>query len=461
MPASLLHYYTSRTVGSLLINALGVPTNISPERLQDDFDSIGDSIRDYIMSNARVKWKTNPPQTKKQGPRELTRVEATGLAISYEWSSVPENSAFERSMAGIYFPNYGDFIAPCYRRIAHESILIQARDVTKRKIDASYEDLPMEIARFRAVTASIVIGLVNCLAPDTFEDVQYGTFLQLVNEDWIELMCHDIDHAVCGYTPVSSAVLYLAAIHAGCHPGAQDSKGRTGDVVGFRNGVFSILPTLLHKVEPTEASLGFTCSNRFFATLTLLEDGAVVDVEHSFVFPDNSDTFDSSQAEQGSLVSLQELWTGQPHQSPPDRPLYLSLERPPFGVWPQISFAGRIDGVVVARVSIMDILYTLVRSSQSHRVCNHADAQIKVKNVKASRWTLKSKRYKPTGSVDLPAYVSVKDDNCWALILAGESRHLNGVVVDHCAACALELLRVQQSIRVDANNEIGVLIGYK
>ena len=302
------------------------------------------------------------------------------------------------------------------------------------------------------MTACIVLGLTSSLVSDTFATVQHATSLQLIDDAWLASTCQNVDRFASGPIALGSAVLQLAAVHAGQYSSViSEDFDRVGDIIGFRKGIFSILPNLLLKMEPTTASIGLTCGDRFFANLATLEKGKIEDASPPRFAWEDKQSFCSEANDGSSLATLHEPWTGRPHQSPPDRLLYLSLEKPPFQESIKVGFVGRIDGSVVGQTSIRDVLFILIRSSRQQQTCNHDDSQLLVDNVKASRW-VKSRIRKPTGSTAAPAYVSVKEDNCWALLLAGESRCLRGVIVNRCVACAVELIQHE--------GNPSVLIGY-
>ena len=161
-PLDLVHHYTSKTVGSLLLNALSNLIDVSPERLQGDFDFIWR----YLSANMKAKWSMTQDHP--------------GLCVGCSWQGAPQSSPFEKSIAAVYFPNARDLVAPYYSRIASESLLKEVRDesILNEEADGGHT-ISTGIARFRAITACIVLGLLGRLAPDTFTDVQHQTLLQL------------------------------------------------------------------------------------------------------------------------------------------------------------------------------------------------------------------------------------------------------------------------------------------
>jgi hypothetical protein len=435
------HYYTSRTVGSLLFNALGVHLNTSPESLQDDFDV----IHSHISHHMSVRWYISQKEKR------------TVLELSCEWQKTPESSSVETAIACIYFPRSGHLLAPCFRRIASDELLEQLRDGFKEGETVWTKNLSPELMRFRAVTACIVISVISRLAPDTFGTTQHKISIRLVSETWLELVCLEVDRFASGRIGLGPAVLLLASIHAGREPYDEKHKEKAKNATGYRDGSFSVLPKLLEKMEPCTASVGLSCSDRFFANLAVSDDGQIDDCQSPGLFSDLSTPISTIEEGSSSVQSLQKSWTGRPHISTPDRPLYLSLERVPFGNSTHIGFTGRIDGSVVGRTSIRDVLWTLLRSSEVAKSCSHDSSDGCVQNMKASQWVLEPRSRKPVGLRETPIYIPVKGDKCWTLFLAGHARSLNGVVMYRCVECTKALLCKAYASAVTTH---AVLVGY-
>jgi len=98
-------------------------------------------------------------------------------------------------------------------------------------------------------------------------------------------------------------------------------------------------------MKPTPDSLGFTCSDRFFANLPVSEDGTVEDVESALMWGIGPDALHAQENNPSSLANLREPWIAYPAHNPPDLPLYLNLERPPFSKTTAVALTARIDGV--------------------------------------------------------------------------------------------------------------------
>jgi hypothetical protein len=440
-PYLISHHYSSRTVGSLLLNALGNPPSILPEILQDDFEH----VRDYVESHLSTYWTT-------VSNRDMgINVQNISLAICCKWNGAAQSTSIERSLAGIYFPLSGEFLAPCYRRVASEQFCMQVRDGTKRRIDATSNTMHVEIARFRAITAAIYIALASCLAQKgDFQKSCHLTNLQLINEAWLDPECQNIDRFGSGSIRLQTAVHVLAVVHAGDFARRID-ENITSNTIGFREGIYSVLPTLLVDKEPTSAALNFVLSDRFFANISANNRGEIKDINSPRILNEYANPDPRRITDNSALTTLQEPWSGPPFRHSPDLPLYLGLERHSNG---EMGFVGRIDGSNIGKTSIRDVLFTIVRSLKQPDDCNHQDEYAIVQNVKASRWALKSRIYKPAGFHDCVAYISVLDNAAWTLFLAGEAMIHNSVIVYRCTICAGQCYDSH-------GDKVSVLIGYK
>ncbi|KAF2841538.1 hypothetical protein M501DRAFT_1014336 [Patellaria atrata CBS 101060] len=153
------------------------------------------------------------------------------------------------------------------------------RDPSAREQDFIFdsEELPMvtEIVKFRATTACVIIALISYLAPDTFTTVLHHISLQLFDERWIDSLCTEVDRSASSRVSIDSAVLQLAAIREGYDFNDTKITDNSVPTIGYRNGAFSILPTLLLKMEPTAESLGLSCTGRFLANLILSLNGKI------------------------------------------------------------------------------------------------------------------------------------------------------------------------------------------
>ncbi|RII09105.1 hypothetical protein CUC08_Gglean007506 [Alternaria sp. MG1] len=441
-PNLMFHHYNSRTVGSLLHNALGHPADISPETLQDDFEY----VKDYIESHASAEWTSiSAPWT------SVTGFETFILTIGCKWHGAPQSSSLERSLAGIYFPLSGEQIAPCYRRMATEQSCRIVRDSAQRRVDATSNLMQVEVARFRGITAAIYIALATRLAQEgEFQRSGHSTTLQLINEDWLDRGCHNIDRFSSESIHTHVAVHILATIHAGGSPDRINQSIRSG-TIGYREGSYSVLPAVFLHFEPTHTALNFVLSDCFFANISANSNGEIKDIAAPRLLNESADPNIANHNDTLALATLREPWAGPPCRASPDCPLYLSLERHADG---NMGLVGRVNGSSIGKASITDVLYTVFRSLQQPNDCPHQEDLADVQNVTASRWALKSRIYKPAGFRNRITYVPVADDNAWALFLAGESRNHNGVIVHRCTLCA--------ALCYDGSKDrVQVLIGYK
>jgi hypothetical protein len=181
-------------------------------------------------------------------------------------------------------------------------------------------------------------------------------------------------------------------------------------LVGFKNGIYTVLPALIYEMHPGFQSLGFRCSDVFHANITARPDGcifsAMSDLWRSTPF-DTSPNNDPSQ----SLTHQLSSYIAPPTGRPPDIPLYLNFERPhnqdPSRA--QIVLASRIGGELIRYSGIHDVLLSLISSltnkivSCTKRYKQPAHALI----CRPLTWLKKRPMHR---SLQHHTYISVKDD---------------------------------------------------
>jgi hypothetical protein len=441
------HHYTFHTVGAMLSHAIAPYVTIRPEALQTDFESIFESIRSQLKVGYRV--------LEHKGNEELR--------ATFSWSEHKmAASPIESRLAGIYLPLLVEHIAPCYRRISTEAILDQVLHSENRTAVAPFDGLTKEVARFRTTTVAIVISLVSCLSSTQFESVRHCTLLDLYSEDWLASACEIINRGFSGSMQVKEAVFLLAAIHAGTEC---DFKiiSRVGSerIVGWRSGMYCVLPSLLLDMKPSATSVALACKDVFYANVRVHNDGSI----HSSATRAslaNSDYIDShsERSDQLSMVEMiQSPWVGPARCGPPNQPLYLNIERPLHYSDPDVCFAGRVDGAVIGTVSVLDVLVAVSRSVAASSDCTHQDTDDvpTVLNVNTTTW-VEGGRAKPVGTAEIPAYLAVQDDPAWALFAAGQTAYFQSCIVVGCLRCAKELVARRAARWQD---DCAVLIGYK
>ena len=150
----------------------------------------------------------------------------------------------------------------------------------------------------------------------------------------------------------------------------------------------------------------------------------------------------------------QHPWVGPAQTNPPNRRLYLGLERPLHYNDPDICFVGRVDGNVIGSVSVLDVLCGIARNFSQPQECCHDEISIDVVNTHTSTW-INKKSSIPVGTVEIPVLLAVKDDPSWALFVIGQSVKHQSCIVLGCVSCALCI-----ATRYKGAHDGVVLVGY-
>ncbi|KAL2866127.1 uncharacterized protein BJX67DRAFT_356642 [Aspergillus lucknowensis] len=462
---TMVHHYTQSTVGSMLYHSIAPYYLIDPECLQEDFEYIRHSIATRMQVSfglenhgrplkedirARIEWKEE-----EEGPRR--RVSAT-----------------ERSLASIYFPLLADHVGPCYSRIATRSVLAEVRN-SRRQLagtDAS-SSLTEGVARFRTTTLAIVLALVSPLADDQFWNIRHCISVDLADEDWLEEACGTINRTYASSIEYSEMVDLLAAVHVGVDIGdnvtvSEDNKKNflSREIIGWRNGRYSVIPSLLLEMKPSPHAIRLACRDSFYANLRVQRDGSIRSAHNEAIYTDR-DQFPQQQQQPHAVISSSsgphDPWIGPASPKPPSKPLHLSIERAAEYEDARLCFVARADGNNIGEVSIKAVLKAVARGFEvAERSCNgrpHPNAAGTsecVWNLDVRHW-LRDRYLKPLGSVDLPGYLAVRDDAQWALFVAGQMEYSHGCLVVRCLGCARDALLTS----VARGNVDGVLlIGY-
>ncbi|KFY29811.1 hypothetical protein V494_08468 [Pseudogymnoascus sp. VKM F-4513 (FW-928)] len=432
-------HYTYNTVGAMLHQSLMHFTTAPPEVFQSDFDEIYDSI-----------------QSRLQTTYQLQAGDGLGgsLCIACNWKPPSSKAgAIATRLAAIYFPLLGDKIAQCYERIATNGILKSVLDRKKREAFTSERGLDEAIVRFRECTAAILISLIASLSRDDFRNFKHSTTLDLSSPGNLDEGCRIADRSFSSSMKFNEAVQLLATIHA-----ARDFEFNDIDtykIVGWRYGIYCVIPNLLLDMRPTAESITLACRDVFYANVRVHDDGAIKSGVSKDNMPDTILLEDMmvSGAELSAMEISQHPWVGQAQTAPPDRPLYLGLERPLHYSEPDICFVGRVNGAVVGAVSVLDVLRGIARSLLQDQECHHEAAMVVV-NVPASTW-IDKKGCIPVGSKETPALLAVRDDPSWALFAIGQSFYNQSCIVLRCNSCAL-----RAASEYEWAEENVVLIGY-
>lgn len=415
-------HYQFRTVGALLLSALGGTCQSFPEVFQAYFESVFEYISTHL--NAALE---NP-----QEPKPLT--------VKFQWTPCMAGTVpVARRLAAIYFPKSADFVAPCYNSIDSVATL----EAVTAHLDAQLLDdvgVPEEVAHFRVITASIAMSVASRFAPKGFANIRHSSKLDLCFDFWLKQVCKVIDQTQGGTVELHKVIGVLAAVHAGQSPVSIEHSNNS--IIAWRQGIYAIAPSLLLSMDPDEDTVQLQCIDRFWANVKVRQDGSIrSDMVSSVLCKSEFIESPSATAEASSAVErLDQPWLGPPAPATPDISLYISIGTPQRFGGTDLCFTARIEGEIVGNVGIVDVLRTLLLSrtateEQPQQQCpgHEAPSSLQVLNVKSSRWA--QDRYLKPVSRRGYTYVAVKDDACWAIFLAGQTIWSRGRIVFKCAEC--------------------------
>jgi hypothetical protein len=156
------------------------------------------------------------------------------------------------------------------------------------------------------------------------QERRHSTGLFLGNEDWLMPMCRVLDQGYYNGIRFRDAVFVLAAIHAAQNP--EDGFPEKGNIIGWHNKSYAVVPSLLVEMSPTGASPKFCCLDVFLANIKTYEDGSIRDSTSPALFRLEDTINKSDNDSQFALQHLASSWVGKPQIRQPDTALYLSFE---------------------------------------------------------------------------------------------------------------------------------------
>jgi hypothetical protein len=441
------------------------------ETFQQDFDDIDSGITQSLET---FQWSHV----------DVTMDEIQAFAT---WSGPQHQvSRIAKSLATVFFPVSVDYVAPYYERISTEQYLHHVKSkkwglADYNNICESTPIMSRELQRFLVVTASICISVLGRVAAEDFANVRHSSVANIFETRHFRQLCHNVDAILDGGCGMSRIIRTVAAIHCGVDlrplPDG-DTKGEhlysqsssDSSLIGWRNGRYAVLPNLLFQLSaPLQPSvLGLKCTDCFIANLPVQKNGSVrseLGGPGAVLF--SSQLLKPWQEEEMSrdleMADSDEEATdpivlGPPQLKPPDKPLYVSMERPAVATdEPELALCGRIDGESIGTVLIQEVLRTLALSwsdeeGYNYRICEPgAEHEIErdrksaisaevVYNMPASRYC----RQIDTVPRAIPekrngmhcVYVQVAGDTPWTVFLAGQSQWHNRVAFG-CADCAI------------------------
>jgi hypothetical protein len=423
--------YRRRTVGAMFVNSLLNQSDIGPETFETRFESIDK----FIKKNVSFEWKEKFP---------------VNLCLVAQWQK-PSSEPLAVRLASIYFPLLADNLAPCYEFMATDGVLetIQLCEDAM----AGHDEFPTALVNFRVATACILFSIAGVIGGDGFDQLPHVTTLTLGVTDWIRKVSSCLDKAFSagGGLPLWKAVVVVAAAHAAALPGeflSGADNGRELDyIIGWRNGNYSVLPSILTHMTLGYESLGLVCGDIFYCQIPTHREGYIIGALPPPTIP-SEDLL--QRALSGASDSSQDPYIGPPEILPPDTPLYITFEKPFYRSTLGILFCGRVGGEVVGVAGIKDTLLVLLRSLDVPVACNGHQNIGNVLNVRAP---LFSSLKRPTWSEQFNTYVSAEHDQAWAIFLAGMSYSFGGRISFGCCDCTVTHI-ARTGIRS------GIIIGY-
>lgn len=419
MDNALLLHYQHRTTGAMLLTALGHVSYIPPETLQDDFER----VFDHIGSILKVEYTCKDD----------------AIIAKYRWrDSGAKPTSTATRLASIYFSHIAEHVAPCFDRIAKEDYLkcVMGRSSKVMQPDAK------KLGRFRAITASVAISIISRFASETFETVHHATRLNLSLPGPLTLLCRVLDQD--DFFPMATVVALLASVHAGIHT-PEEMPAASTEIIAWRQGIYSVVPSLLLDMKVSRESPQPVCFDRFWANVNTEYNGSIkssnteeiqryeVTLDEPFNIPDLS-----------SAERLAKPYLGLPDLSAPDSPLYLSLGAPLHYGDPHLCFIGWFQGSVAGAVGITDALKAVLMSRVEPDICpGHEGGPKQVLNVKTSVWA-REPLPKPIHRQH-SVFIPVGGDHCWTIFLAAQTVNQGGRIVFRCPTCADEKFESQGS----------------
>lgn len=431
--ASMKFYFREETIGSMLVNALGVKMDLIPESVQEMFRYIQNCMAQTLSFN----WEMRSKESQKyKAPSEIVDRDGITLFCMCQIKHPDRKpKPLASSLASIYFGTTADFVAPCYEKIATASCLANVREEKLSELDLVES---IDLAWFRLVTASIIYCIAESLATDDFNALLHVMKARLCSHDWLESMTQRLNHTLRSGIPFYDAAIIVGIVHAA---GSTDllelQTVERSSILGVRNGCYAVVPALLSSMSPTTDSIGLACFDKFIANVPVFPDGSIRGEEGtgpSWSPPDSGPTDTSWQS------------LGEPIDAPTDISLYVGIERAHHSNAPSTVMCARLGGTVAGTMSIRRIMWNILKSLNASTSCNGHDVKQQIIKLTPSTWcVLGQERWERLGSeltkrhhLFLPAL----NDAAWALYIAGSTVHTQ-VAISYgcfeCAATAIEL----------------------
>ncbi|KAL3426623.1 hypothetical protein PVAG01_00132 [Phlyctema vagabunda] len=395
-------HYRFQTIGSMFVN--GLP-QFEEEYHPEPFQTIFDKVMTWVGNNLSFDWNM------------VHKDANVGLQAVPKWVKQARKPSSEaRRLASFYFTNSGDFLADCYQFVGIADERHVAAVVSSLQRGSNGNGPPKELVKFRVLTASILFAVSSLLGGKDFPTLQHVTSVDMSFSPFssISTALEILDSGLIDSLSLGRAVDIVAAVHAG----AILAKTRQSEVeehsVGYRNGIYGVLPSLLFAMKPTRDALGLRCVDQYFGTVPVHPDRYIRSIRTSRLsfYTGSQSLTGQDQSIRGNIGPLEILQ--------PDVPLYLNIERNAEDMYPNISLAGRVNGQLIGYVTIQDVVESLAENLETDSTQIRAHAKTRdVYNVAPSFW---AQRWNDKPRIQgYSTHVSAGNDACWAIFLAGQA----------------------------------------
>jgi hypothetical protein len=452
-------YYRLSAVGGAFVNSFHNFADVRAEQCQNCWNR----TRLFVRRSFGSQWTVPEAEGKNDIEVRFNRLSADDEC----------HNAFAVTLACIYFPAAATILGHCFEDIAMTQ---EAMDTVQAAVDAigGYDTLPPALQLFRVVCACVVLAFAELLAGQEFATLRHVASLDLECSDYLEILAKTVntglaDDRTARGLPFWRATALVAAVHAGTDGEAVEAlrqRDRPGDLVallGRRAGIFAVVPRLLVDMRPAASAMGLVCLDRLVANVPCDEEGWFKDgtpPKPSFEFSNEPaetkppDHFEDEAVSQppcldlerqdrsGAQASWVKPFVGAPAASKPDIPLYLGIERPRHYGARQVLLSGRVNGHIIAQVSVRDVLRVLVRSiGVANTACpGHNDSEqpsFNVLNISTSQWIQRDFIHHEMWNV----FLHTNGNAAWTLFAAGQTAHYGSLIVLGCPQCAQLALR--------------------
>ena len=425
--ALLKFYYREETIGSMLINALGVKMELLPESVQEMFVQVQACVEDTLS----FSWDIRPRDPKKSQPHwEIA--DRDGMTL-YNFCKVrrlnKKPSSLAARLASVYFPTSAELFAPCYDHVAGESML---KCVQEEKLSDLDLVSSVDLAWFRMVTAMIIYCVAESLAQREFKCLSHSIQIRLRSADWLETVANRLDRTIRTGIPFYDAAIFVGIVHAAASTKLLELEtAQRCMVLGVRNGCNTVVPALLSSMTPTETGVGIACFEKFIANIAVHPDGSIRG--------DDATSADWSPPETRSPdTSWQSVKS--PMHGPSDTPLYLGIERTHQNNTPSIILCARLKGSVAGTSSIRRTMCNILRSLKVSASCPGCHESQRVINVTSSEWlNLGPERWDRLASPltkEHHLFMPALGDSSWPLFIAGSALDWQVAISYECLECA-------------------------